>query len=301
MTWGLGFIATRWTLGSLSPLWLTAVRFVVAVVLALPLLAFLRRRRPGTERRGAPGQLWLAVFPGLLVAALLLCQTVGLRHTSVANSSFITTLYVVMVPLLQAAWSRKRVPGRHWLLVIVALLGTALICGVWSHASALSFGDGLTLLAAFFGAVHILVVDALGERVGSAFRFNVYQTLWAGLASILAALALEGWPPLDPAPWTLRAVVGLLFLVVACTLVGYALQVKSQRSLPPVVASLLFLLESPFATLFGWLLLAEAVEPAQAAGAGLIFLAAVGAALSGGKASVDLALAEAPPNVSPHP
>ena len=265
------------------------MRFAVAIALALPLMHL----APALKRRASSGQLRLAFVPGLLVAALLLCQTEGLRRTSVANNSFITTLYVVMVPLLEATWRRRRVPARDWLLVLLALAGTALICGL-AQSATLNVGDFLTLLAAFFGAVHILVVDALGDRVGSAFHFNVYQTLWAGLASLVAAVALEGPPHLASATWTWHSVAGLLFLVVACTLVGYALQVQSQRTLPPVVASLLFLLESPFATLFGWLILGEALGPMQAAGAALIFVAAVGAALSSGKASVDFGISEVP-------
>ncbi|HRO66903.1 MAG TPA: EamA family transporter, partial [Pseudobdellovibrionaceae bacterium] len=57
--------------------------------------------------------------------------------------------------------------------------------------------------------------------------------------------------------------------------IGFTIQLRTQKVLNSTTASMLFLLESPFSLVFGVLLLKESFGPLQAAGAVLISVAAL--------------------------
>jgi drug/metabolite transporter (DMT)-like permease len=69
-------------------------------------------------------------LPALLLAGTLILQTWGLHYTTATKSGFITTLYVVFVPLLEALHLRRRISTGLWLCVLGAFVGTLLIVNV---------------------------------------------------------------------------------------------------------------------------------------------------------------------------
>jgi drug/metabolite transporter (DMT)-like permease len=165
----------------------------------------------------------------------------------------------------------------------VALVGTALICKLNLanlNGSKTIRGDLLTFLASLFATGQILAVGKASRRITSALAFNGFQALWAALTALPFAMLLEA-----DAVTTAQRVAGaglkpllggLGFLIFGSTLIAFALQVRSQRVLSPAVASMLFLLESPFAALFAALLLGERLGGLQWVGAALIFTSAYG-------------------------
>jgi drug/metabolite transporter (DMT)-like permease len=264
--WGFGFVATVWALGAMAPLALTGWRFVIAASIGF-LICWLR---PGFRRHLSREQFWLAAPPGLLLAALLVFQTWGLKFTTATKSSFITTLYVLMVPILESTWLRRKLSMVHYFAVAAALIGTLLICDLPGELG-LNRGDLLTFIASVFATVHIVWFGVIGNRIKDSFVFNTFQSFWAGVIPLLLTFALEPMPDLH-APG--QAWFGFVFLALGSTLVAFALQIHAQKVLSPSLASLLFLLESPFATLFAVLLLSESLQSHQWLGAGLILLAA---------------------------
>lgn len=272
--WGYGFIATRYVLEAARPFQAMVWRFALATAAAIGFAALL-----GETRRKKAWQLFrtdlrLAFFPGVFLASTISLQALGLELTSVANNSFLTCLYIVFVPVLQAVLHRHRVGMSLWFCVALALVGAALMCGVGlGGLSALNVGDLYTIACAMAAAFHILWIDRIATKTGHAFWFNVAQAFWAGVLLLPFALIHEGGLG-DGRLWTQpRAVGGLLFLALASTLVAFMLQIRSQRVLKPAVASMLFLLEGPFATVFAWWWLGESASPTQLGGAGLVLLA----------------------------
>jgi drug/metabolite transporter (DMT)-like permease len=265
LIWGFGFTATVWCLDSFSPAGSLFARFAVAVVVSLILSPFLKVMRANLTL----AYLKLACVPGVLLGSLLLFQTMGLQYTSTTNSGFITTLYIVLVPIFEGVFLRKKIHPTHSVWVLMALVGTGLIVNI--HIDGLNRGDALTFVCSIFAAIHIIVVGKIAPKLDSAFAFNFFQALWAlGLAS-LALVFLEGphFKELTP-----RATLGISSLAIASTIVAFWLQVKAQKALNASLSSLLFLLESPFAMFFGILILGETVTGLQSLGAMIIFTSA---------------------------
>lgn len=266
--WGFGFIAVRWSLDGLGALWIVALRFLIAFALTAPVLLSIPKARAAMTRR----QLLLALVPGLLLCTTLVLQTFGLRYTSATNSGFITCLYVLFVPPLARVVLKEPLSLANAALVAVALVGTALICNVQSLV--LNVGDLLTLGCAVAAAGHIIALARIARHLESPLAFNALQSVCAGTVALGFALALEPFPAW---PMPAHALVGFGFTVVISTILAFLMQVRAQSVLPAHLASILFLLESPFAAVFAFFLLGERLAPLQWSGAALILAASIGA------------------------
>jgi len=265
--WGFGFIATRWAMESLSPVWLQVVRYGIVVVLALPFYLWLKKTPPARAMR-------IAAVPGISLGLTLLFQTYGLKYTTITKSGFLTTLYVIIVPLLETLIRRQIPTWRHIFCVLLALVGTALMTGMGALGdSAWNVGDLLTIAAAFCAAVQILSLGRLASQLPS-FEFNFFQSLWSGIIPLILVLGGEPAPHLSSI--SAVSVAGLLFLALGSTLLGFQIQIRAQRVISPSIASFFFLLESPVAALFAAWFYAERLTPPQWLGAALIFLATAG-------------------------
>lgn len=291
--WGFGFVAAMWSLNAGGPLAITGWRFVVAAIIGIS-FSLLRKAARQTFHHGTQARetvswkknLLTAAFPGLFIAGTLIFQTWGLKYTTATKSGFITCLYVLMVPLIEPLIGGPRPTRAIWLSAGGALMGVALMCGlataeVLDERSRLNIGDFLTLLAAVCATIHILAIDRISEKLGSGFdshKFNTAQSLAAGIPTLTLALLLEPralYFPMKLITEPSVATIGFLSLAIGSTLIAFALQVRAQKHIPPTTASLLFLLESPFAAVFATLLLKEIVGPTQIVG-GAIILISVG-------------------------
>jgi drug/metabolite transporter (DMT)-like permease len=266
--WGFGFTATIWAMESTSSIMISVGRFFGACLLTLPIFLISRDLR----RHFNFANLKLSMLPGLFLGLTLILQTWGLEYTTATKSGFITTLYVILVPIFEILIIKKRVRLLHTLWVALALVGTGFIVQV--QMNEVNKGDVLTLMCSVFAAAHIASLGVLGPKIQSPFVFNFYQSFWAGLLALamLPFFAVSHWKGFNT-----LALIGFISLTVGSTMVAFALQVKAQKKISASLASLIFLLESPFAMLFGVLLLSEALTGYQALGATLIILAAAGA------------------------
>ncbi len=267
--WGFGLVATVWCLTDMSALEVTFYRFAIIIVFVLIICL------KSSWRNAFRYEIWQAWIPALFLSALLIFQTEGLRFTTATKSGFITVLYVLIVPSLDWLMFGTRLSLALIGFVWLALLGTALITGF--GAGEFNLGDGLTLLCAFCAAGHILTIFRLSKSIKNPFVFNMAQSAWAALFTGLAWAVLNHEPVSWPMNWSVRAWAGLVSLAFGSTLLAFYLQIRAQAKLSPTMSGLLFLLESPFAMVFAFLLLGETLGPREQLGAAIILLASAGA------------------------
>ena len=292
--WGFGFVAAYWSLGVGGPITITGWRFVIAGLIGLVSYFAIQKLKGHTLRFDVfQAYLRAAWWPGVFIATLLVLQTWGLQYTTATKSGFITCLYVLIVPMIQPFVGGPK-PSRAVLISAVgSLIGVALMCGLLNTLlsgealdarSRLNIGDFLTLIAAFAASFHILAIDRIGARLGSHFdsyKFNTAQSFMAGVPTLAIALAIEPnagsflfrlSEPLTTGASSWTGLIGFTSLAIGSTLIAFALQVRAQKHIPPATASLLFLLESPFAALFAALLLGEVTTTIQLLGGAIILL-----------------------------
>ncbi len=256
--WGSAFAAQR-IAGELgSVFFFNGARFLLA---GLVLLALSLRTRITREQ-----WLWVSVTGTILFLAGAL-QQAGLLTTTASNAGFITSLYVVIVPIVMLLGWQER---PHWLAIVAVLLaaiGAFLLStgGHWQFRS----GDALELIGALFWSFHVVVVGKFSLKF-DAISFSSGQLLVASALNWIAAAFFEHLH-MDFSPPMLGAI---LYTAIVSLGLGYTLQIWGQRHTPPTDAAILLSLESVFAVVGAWLVLNERLSGIQILGC-VIILAAV--------------------------
>ena len=277
--WGSGFVAQRLATTQISTLYFNAGRFLLAGVFVFILARILRRVSEDTAPIQIDRELfpWMILAGGLLFAAAFL-QQAGLVTTTVGNASFITGLYVVLIPLILFVFARQQISTYAWLAVGLAAVGGMLLS--LQGRFQLAPGDALELIGAVLWALHVILVGRLAGRGVNVLQFSVIQFVTCGLLNLVLALVLEpqGLPSLVTA-WPV-----ILYSALIPIGLGFTLQIAGQRHAPAVDAAIILSMEAVFGTVFGYLFLGELLSPRQLLGCALILAAMILAQLRPGSA-----------------
>jgi drug/metabolite transporter (DMT)-like permease len=263
--WGSAFVAQRLSLDAIGPFLFTGLRFLLgsAVVLALCLRPAARTSRfelaalVHRPKEALPG-----IALGLVLSVAISMQQIGLQYTKVANAGFISSLYVVIVPLVGAAFGH-RTRAATWLGALLAAVGLYFL-SVKSSFEVRS-GDLYQLGCAIVISFQVLLVGRFA-RSRDALALAFVQFVTCGVLCLAVALAFE---PLH-AQALARAWPSIVYGGALSVGVGYTLQVVAQRDAAPAHAAIIFSMEGVFAALAGWVALGETLSARALGGAALM-------------------------------
>ncbi|WP_037247080.1 DMT family transporter [Rhodoferax saidenbachensis] len=262
LVWGATFPVLKIATAQLSGVEVSALRFMLAAVCMAPFALRLPRH---TWRDGG--------LLGALVLVSYVAQAFGLEYISSNRSAFLTSLNVLMVPLLGMAFGARP--------TLVMLLAAALAC---AGIGLMSWDGGANLLAdaaTVFGALaYALYVIVLSQRAArhQPRQLAAAQIVWmAGLACVWMLLDAWGTDKLQTLPSRLNAEIlwGLAYLGVVATAGMLFLQAWAQRAVAADKAALIYAMEPVFAALFAWMWLAEALTLRAALGGAMVVCAVV--------------------------
>ncbi|HEX2992094.1 MAG TPA: DMT family transporter [Anaerolineales bacterium] len=264
--WGSAFVAQR-VAGQMGSVYLfNGARYLLAALVVLP---FAARAIGGL---GQTRSITRQQFKWMFIAGFVLfmgsaLQQVGLLYTTAGNAGFITSLYVVLVPIvLFLFWGEKF----HWLAIVaVVLAGVGAFLLSTGGRFAIQKGDAIEVAGALFWTLHVIVLGKYAYRF-DAMSFSVGQLLVCGVLNLAIGLFAEPAMSFN-GPLLFATAYTAFFSLGLC----YTLQVWAQRHSPPADAALILSLESVFAVLSGWLLLNERLAAIQIVGCVLIFLAVI--------------------------
>ena len=276
LIWGTAFVSQRISSGHIGAFAFNGARSIVGAGV-LGLLILLRRRGTArVERKEGEGRKLLigGSLCGLCLAVAANLQQLGIAETSAGKAGFITSLYIVLVPVL-GLFVGKRISLRLWASVAIAVGGLYLLCVRGDFRLAAS--DFLILLCAVMFAVHILTIDYFIRWV-DATELSCVQFLVAGIISWGISFAVEH------TTWQqITACLGqILYVGVFSSGVAYTLQIMAQKEGNPVTVSLLFSLESVFSVLAGVVFLREMLSGRESLGCVVMLCAVVLAQLPDG-------------------
>ena len=264
--WGFAFVAQRVGMEYLGPFTFNAARFTLGTLSLLPLVFLSRHERPASKSILPRPDLKLLVFGGFSAGFMLFMgmslQQVGLVYTTAGKAGFITSLYVVIVPILALFWKQSTNPGT-WIGAVLAAVGLYFLSV--TEQFTIEFGDLLEFLCAFFWAGQVLIIGWLSPRVQSV-KLAFTQFVVCAALSLIIALRVEdiAWNALIQAAWP------ILYGGILSSGVAFTFQIMAQRHTHPAHASIIMSLEAVFAAIGGWLVLNELLSIRGLVGCGLM-------------------------------
>ncbi|MDR1024833.1 MAG: DMT family transporter [Treponema sp.] len=264
--WGGGFVAVKDSLDIIPPIYMIAIRFALAgIFLSAVFFRKLRQMTRTTLRTG----IILSFF--LFLAYTF--QTVGCVYTTAGKNAFLTTIYVILVPLIAWVFS-KRNPGAHvFIAAAIAVAGIGLLS--LNDDLTINKGDVLTLVCGFWYAVHIVFIARFTQKQNEdPITLTVLQMIFCSVFAWIFAPFYDGAFPVQ-AVTTLRPVLSLLYMAVFPSGIAFLLQNVGQKYLSPSTAALLLSTESVFGAVFSAVLLGESMNIRMIFGCGLLLFAVI--------------------------
>lgn len=270
--WGTTFVAQSMGTNHLDAFSFNCIRNFIGVFALIPVL-LVQVYTPKENMDSAQNIFSKDLFLGGLICGTALClasnfQQLGIEYSTVGKSAFITTLYIVLVPLL-GLFFKKKLSLQVWCGVILAMIGLYLLC-MKDEAFVLTTGDIYLLLCAFFFTIQITAVDHYAPKV-NCIALSMMQFFVTAILSGIGMI-FSGLPTMENIN---GALFPLLYAGVLSSGIAYTFQIIGQKHLAPTVASLIMSLESVFATLAGWIVLHEILSTKELIGCGLVFAAVI--------------------------
>ena len=277
--WGTAFVAQDVAAAHLGPCAFNAARGYIAFIFlfAVILIVNLLKRKKGTfkpsdmvfkNKKARKDLVVSSLICGSLFAVANILQQSGIGEMGAGKASFITALYVVLVPLF-GFFIGKKVTGKVWVSVAVSVIGLYFLCMKPGNFT-VERSDFLVMICAVGYSLQILTVDHFRDRVDGLY-------LACGQSLVSAFLAFVGAAFFETFHWSMvTSCVGpLLWTGVLSSGIACTCQILSQGEGEPVITTLLLSLESVFATIFGAIILSEHLNSRELTGCTLLFLAVV--------------------------
>jgi drug/metabolite transporter (DMT)-like permease len=263
LVWGSTYLAIRYMVQTVPPLFGAGARFVLVGAVLLPLLAW---RRGPAVLRPTKAQLLSCGFVGLMLPGAN--AVISVAEQKVASG--VAALLVASIPLWVILLRRvtgEAVSGRSIAAVLVGFAGVALLVRPQGQATVL----------ALLSCVGAAVMWALGSFASPRISLPrdplvsvAWQSLLGGLACLLAALVAGELGDLHPASWSTDSVLGLAYLVTFGSLLAYTAYAWLLQNAPVSRVATYAYVNPVIAVFLGWLFLAEPVNATTLVGAGII-------------------------------
>ncbi len=281
LIWGSAFAVQRVAAQSMDAFMFNGLRFLLGGFILLPfsqLNPWNKRYRSIKDKTSVDAKvkkppvldrksIFFVISAGFVLFAGSAFQQAGLKYTTAGNAGFITTLYVVLVPIILVIFLGEKIHWVAWLGAGIAITGSLLLStGGSLHIAP---GDSLEMAGSVMWALDVIVVSRAVKHM-EILTFSVGHYLVAGFFNLLISL----WVP-APLAGLSSGWWAIIYIGVLSTAVGYTLQALGQKYAPPTDATILLSMEAVFAGLAGFIFLSETMLPVQLVGCGLILLAVI--------------------------
>ena len=290
MIWGASFVAQSVSMDYIGPFTFICLRSVIGGLFLIPVIIVLDGIRKKSQNESADvvnsenilhieteekqRLSWKnkQLIEGGIVCGIFLffanCfQQTGIQYTTVGKAGFITTFYIIIVPLI-GLFFKKYCGILTWISVVIALAGLYFLC--ITQKLTIQRGDALILCCSVLYAGQILAIDHYNPFVDGV-KMSCIQFLTGGILGAVFMLLFE-----NPSIAMILSAAGpILYTGIMSTGVGYTLQIVGQKGLNPTVAALILSLESVFSALSGYVFLHQVLTTRELIGCVLMFIAIV--------------------------
>lgn len=253
--WGASPVATKIAVGDLPPLVVAVLRTAGGGLAALLLAVLIKLPLPDTaEKRRL---LAISAFCGFIGFPVLF--SIGVQLTSANHASMILAALPIFTASIALAWERRRPRSAWWIGVAVAMAGEYVLItgqgGAVDDRAASVTGDLVVLAGNLFASLGYVA----GARLQQRDYPSIATTFWgAGIAAVallpvvpfivgraaFAEVSLDAW-------------LGVAYLAIGVTIVGYVLWYRALGKGGIARLALMQFLQPVSGVILAWLLLGE--------------------------------------------
>lgn len=283
--WGITFVAQSDAMEHIDPFTFNFVRFFIGACVMLPFVPEFRKNHKSTSMPIPEGKKksWVAI--GCILCGFVLFIASNLQQfgiaigDSVGKAGFITSIYIILVPII-GVFFKKRTSLRVVISAAIALVGLYFLCihGEFKLASS----DILYIACAFFFSAQIIIISIYSPYISGA-AFSAIEFSVAAVLNCIFMFIFEK-PDIQS---IISAYIPLLYAGVLACGVAYTFQILGQKELDPSTASLIMSLESVVSVIAGMLILKQMLTVREIIGCIIMLFATILAQLSSKSAIPD--------------
>lgn len=269
--WGFAFVAQRVGMQHVGAFTFNGVRFLLGSLSLLPVIYFFNNKAKDNKEEAKTNEeadLKTTIKAGLLAGSVLFMgaslQQVGLIYTTAGKAGFITSLYIVIVPIY-GIFLKQKTFITTWVGALIAVIGLYFLS--INESLSIEFGDLLEIIGAFFWAAHIQLIDKYVKNI-NALKLSSIQFAACSVLSLIVAFIFEDVHLTQIG----SAIVPILYGGIMSAGVAYTLQAVAQRHAKPSHAAIALSMEAVFAAIGGALLLKEVLPTRGYFGCALMLL-----------------------------
>ena len=237
MIWGITFVMVKDALNDAPPYMFASLRFGIAFILGLVYVNKGIKNITDVEMLGG-------LFCGFCLFVGYAFQNFGLIETTPSRSAFITSVSVILVPLILVLFRMRRVNTRIWIAVVLAIIGLYILLN--PTGGGINIGDILTFGCAVSFAAHVIMQDKYLSKGASISKLFLIQIMFVTIFSCTSVFIFEDMI----INISERLIIALLVTGILATFVAIMFMVWAQTILGPNQTAILLSLEPVFAALF---------------------------------------------------
>lgn len=278
--WATNAVVGRMAIGSIDPLLLNALRWVVAFVLLLP-LGWAAIDTPAARAQIVERWRYLLVLGVIGVGAYNALQYMALRTSTPLNVTLIASSSPVWAMVVGAVGYKVRPTRLQLIGALLSLAGVALVMSRGNPAALADIhfvqGDLLMLVAIIGWSLYSwMLAKPPAHMLGAArpdwnwAQFLVAQAIFGVSGAVATAVVGDMIAPSAPTQWSWQLVATILFVAIGPSIIAYRLWGLAVAEAGPAMASIFYNLTPLFAAVLSAAVIGEGPQPFHGVAFGLI-------------------------------
>lgn len=250
------FVAAKYTTFDLSPINITFLRYVIAMIFLTLYIPFIDKSKLKIKRKDLLKVILTGVF-GIIGYHLFFFSS--LKYTAVTNTGVINAFSPVVTGLLASLFLKERLTKINYLGILLSLIGVLILItkGKLIFIFILNFniGDILMLMAVLSWAIYSLIIKKLSKKY-SSFTITYYSAI-SGVTILLFLSIFQGGVA-EIANISSRSIYSILYMGIFASGIGYLMYNKGIKSLGPTkTSSLVYSIVPVFVAILSYLFFKE--------------------------------------------
>lgn len=261
---GSGFIATEFGLNDhIRPELIIFLRMLIAA-----LVIYILKYKQINKYFKA--NLKSGIITGLFLSVGFISQSTGQFYSNPINTAFITSTYVIFVPLCAFLVTKKKLTVHTFLAIVLVVIGTALL--TLTDSFHLGLGDSYSIICSITFGIHVFLCGYYGKQeTNDTITFTFIQFLASSFFAFFVCLINNSFS----LSFSGNGIISVLYLGIFTTCLAFFLQIKSQKYVEEEVAGLILSTESVWGTVMSMLIFKDIITQKQVLGIILIIMAVI--------------------------